>query len=105
VDRTVGLTALPNLIVADYVSLPTGYGLRSPYDALAIDQGVRDWVEQESSRRVAQQLFARLPRSDADHQALLETGCTAAARMSWDVVVQDYLLPCLKKVQSAQARD
>jgi hypothetical protein len=105
VDRTVGLTALPNLIVADYVSLPTGYWLRSPYDALAIDQGVRDWVEQESSRRVAQQLFARLPRSDADHQALLETGCAAATRMSWDVVVHDYLLPCLKKVQSAQARD
>lgn len=105
VERTVGLASLPNLIVADYVSLPAGYWLRSPYDALAIDRGVRDWVEQESSRRVAQQLLAQLPRRDADHQALLETGCAAAARMSWDAVVQDYLLPCLKKVQSAQARD
>ena len=78
------------------MSLPQGYWLGSPYDALAIDQGVRDWVETNSSRSAAQTIHERLPRTDAGRAQMIASGATAAARMSWEVVVQDYFLPALK---------
>lgn len=94
-----GLDNLPNLIVADYVTLPTGYWLGSPYDALAIDQGVREWIENSNSFGVAQAIADRLPQSRGDMEALLARGHMIAQRMSWEVVAQDYLLPGLRRVQ------
>ncbi len=86
---------LPNLVVADYVTLPQGYWLGSPYDALGIDQGIRDWIEGNNSERAAHMLLARLPQNDEQAQALLESGCAAAQAMSWEVVARDYFLPAL----------
>src|SRR5690606_12716705 len=63
-DRAAGgLAHLPNLIVADYVTLPQGYWLGSPYDALGIDQSVRDWIEANNSQAAARTIFERLPRT------------------------------------------
>lgn len=92
-----GLEKLPNMVVADYVSLPQGYWLNSPYDALRIDQGVRDWIEGNNSAAAAQTIFDRLPRTPAEIEALLTRGSEIAKKMSWDVVVQDYLLPGMKR--------
>ena len=100
-DRAAGgLDKLPNLVVADYVSLPEGYWLGSPYDALGIDRGVRDWIEGANSYATAEEIFARLPRTHADMEALLEHGQAIARAMSWDVVARDYLLPGLRKAQT-----
>ena len=97
IDNTLGGSEhLANLVVADYMSLPQGYWLGSPYDALAIDRGVRDWVEANASRPAAQALDERLPRTEDAVAHLLEAGAAAAARMSWEVVVRDYFLPALK---------
>ena len=95
-----GLDKLPNLVVADYVSLPEGYWLGSPYDALGIDRGVRDWIEGANSYATAETIFARLPRTRAGMEALMETGQAVARRMSWDVVARDYLLPGLRRAQT-----
>jgi hypothetical protein len=92
-----GLSKLPNLVVADYVTLPHGYWIGSPYDALGIDQGIRDWIEGSNSERAAHMLLARLPQNDEQRQALLESGCAAAQSMSWDVVARDYFLPALQR--------
>ena len=86
---------LPNLVVADYVALPQGYWLGSPYDALGIDQGIRDWIEGNNSERAAHMLLARLPQNDEQAQSLLDSGCAAAQAMSWEVVARDYFLPAL----------
>jgi hypothetical protein len=101
-DRTVGgpagsLTRLPNLVVADYVTLPHGYWMGSPYDALGIDQGIRDWIEGSNSERAAHMLLARLPQTEAQGEALLESGCATAQAMSWEVVVRDYFLPAVQR--------
>src|SRR5690606_32515772 len=99
-DRAAGgLAHLPNLIVADYVTLPQGYWLGSPYDALGIDQSVRDWLEIANSAAAARAIFDRLPRSRSALEALLERGQETARRMSWEVVATDYLLPSLRKLQ------
>jgi hypothetical protein len=94
-----GLAQLPNLVVADYVSLPPGFWLGSPYDALGIDQGVRDWIEASNSATAARAIFDRLPRTRPEMEALLERGQAVARRMSWEVVATGYLLPGLRKLQ------
>jgi hypothetical protein len=87
-----------NVIVADYCTLPPGFWLGSPYDALAIDQGVRDWIEGANSARAAHAIFQRLPRSEEAGRALLFMGFDLAERMSWDAVAYEYFLPALAKV-------
>lgn len=99
VDRAAGgLRNAPNVVVADYTTLPSGYWLGSPYDALSIDRGVRDWIESTNSAAVAQTVFDRLPRESQQSETLLLQGQEITRRMSWEVVVSDYLLPGLRKV-------
>ena len=91
--RPAGWQNLPNMVVADYVSLPDGYWLGSPYDALAIDRGVRDWIEgQNSAAAAASHLSNALPKTEAEMETLLGRSVkTLRRRMSWDVVARDYL--------------
>ncbi len=84
-------------MVADYVSLPQGYWVGSPYDALRIDQGVRDWIEGSNSAIAAQTIFSRLPRTPEQAETLLTLGNEAAKNMSWEVVARDYLLPGIRR--------
>jgi hypothetical protein len=88
-----------NVVVADYVQLPDGYWLGSPFDALWIDRSVRDWIEYNNSRIAAQQIFARLPRHEGDAARLLESGQALAAQMSWDVVIREFFLPGLENAR------
>jgi len=92
-----GLENLPNLIVADYTTLPYGQWLGSPHDAMRIDQGMREWIEGTNSDTAAASIFERLPKSDADYEKLLRRGQAVAQRMSWEVVSTDYLLPGLRR--------
>jgi hypothetical protein len=84
-----------NVVVADYVSLPPGWHLYSPWDALRIERTTRDSIEAHNSLLAAQQIADRLPRNDEERARLLAEGQRVAARMSWEVVVRDYLLPGL----------
>jgi len=88
-------TDFPNVIVADYVTPPDDWLYHSAEDALSIDQYARDLIERQRSKRVAEAISARLPLTEAEARALLASGQLAAYRMSWEVVVQDYLLPAL----------
>ncbi|MBV7333887.1 hypothetical protein KFU94_37775 [Chloroflexi bacterium TSY] len=88
----------PNVIIADYVRLPDGYICHSANDALWIDQRVRDWSERTNAAIAAQKIFHSLPRTDADRQTLLRRGQALAKKMSWEVVVAEYLLPALENV-------
>lgn len=86
-----------NVIVADYVTPPSDWHFASPWDALRIDRYGRDLIEIANSRRVAEAIAARLPLTDAETEALLAAGQTVGARMSWEVVVRDYLVPALQR--------
>jgi hypothetical protein len=99
VRRAAGGRPCPNLIVADYTQLPDGWNLWSAWDALRVDQPIRDGIEARNSWFVAQQIADRLPRSLDDRRRLLAEGQRVAAEMSWDAVVEDYLLPALARLQ------
>jgi hypothetical protein len=95
--RALGIETIPNLVVADYVTVPPAHPLRSPYDALGIGQGIRDWIETINSEAAAQQIFGLLPRNPAEMEALIQSGTQLAEQMSWDVVARDYLVPGLQR--------
>jgi hypothetical protein len=92
-----GTETVPNLVVADYVTVPPAHPLRSPYDALGIGQGIRDWIETINSEAAAAQIFERLPRNQVEMEALIHSGTQLAEQMSWDVVARDYLVPGLHR--------
>ncbi len=89
----------PNFVIADYTLLPEAYQINSPYDALLIDQGVRNQIEMQNSASAARAIFERLPRTDDESEAMLHLGQMLAKQMSWDVVVEEYLLPGLQKAK------
>jgi len=93
-----------NVIVADYVKMPPGYWLGSPYDALAIDQGVRDWVEQKNSLAAAHALAQRLTVDDAVRRARLESGERIRAALSWDGIAENTFLPAMRRVLQTTVR-
>ena len=86
-----------NVVVADYVNLPQSYWLGTPYDALAIDQGVRDWVEQTNSLPAARAISQRLSYSDAERAALVERGNQLRERMTWESVAHEQFMPALRR--------
>ncbi len=88
-------SALPNIIVANYTALPPQLYVHSWRDALRIGQWERDGVEQHEAWRVAQSVIERLPRDDAQKQALIDSGYALARTMSWDVVAETQLLMAL----------
>ena len=85
------------MVVADYTRLPDNWALGSPWDALQIDKSLRDGIEARNSYSVAQQIADHLPQNDEDRRRLLEEGQRIATRMSWEAVVEDYLLPALRR--------
>ena len=92
-----GPEGVKNVIVADFTRIDTA---RFPdvEDMLQIDRSVRDSIEQAEAERVAMQICSRLPKNDADIESMINTGYALAKDMSWDTVVNNYLLPSLQKV-------
>ncbi len=88
-----------NLVIADYVTVPEEFPIKTPFDALDIDWGVRDWVETENSATAAREILNKLPRSRKAMQKMLEDGAALAHRMSWDVVAERFFLPGLEKAR------
>jgi hypothetical protein len=94
----VGGQDKPNVIVADYVGgYRNGTLDQGVQGALSIDQAYRDRIESAQARDVARQIVDRLPQNDTEAQKLLEGGYAVSQKMSWEVVVRDYLLPGLAR--------
>lgn len=95
-DTTSGVP-VKNAIVADYTNLAV-QNHRELEDLLRINREMRDRIEASESEKVAMQICSRLPKNNAEIEELIETGYELASKMSWDVVVQHYLLPGLQNM-------
>lgn len=84
-----------NLIVADYVTLQAGMASGDHRATQALGRPERDLIEVTRSRQVAQEIMAHLPTTKRARQRLLGHGHRLGQQMSWDVVVQNFLLPAL----------
>lgn len=89
----------PNLVVADYVDIPHDDWVSSPQIALEMGDQTRTWMEEICAGEVAQEIFERLPKSGKDLQKLLKDGQAVAQKMSWEVVVNEYLVPGLERAR------
>ncbi len=85
------------IIVADYISLPPNLAVNSWQDALLIGQETRDLVERYRAREAAETIAAALPQSDGDRARALKWGQDVCRRMTWEVVVSEYMLPALAR--------
>ena len=95
--RDAGGGDLPNIIVGDYLYLPEW--VRSDLTSiLELNKTLRDVIEMRVAHQVAEQLIERLPRTPDVLQERLRKGYELSTRMSWDVVVQDYLLPAMGRL-------
>lgn len=94
--RQVSDGQLPdNIVVADYVTLPEHIAVDDHRAAQVLGQEERDLIEARQAEQVAQEIMARLPTTKRAKQRLLKRGYKLAQQMSWDTVVQNYLLPAL----------
>jgi antirestriction protein len=92
-----GAEGAKNLVVADYTRL-NSYDSDSIETLLKIDESVRNQIEHAVSERVAMQICSRLAKCELETEDMIKNGFALAKNMSWDAVVQNYLLPCLQKV-------
>jgi hypothetical protein len=93
-----------NVIVADYTTLPPGVAEGDYRAALDIGQPQRDAVEATSARRVADEIWARLPHTPQAMACTIEEGYRISQKMSWEVVARDFLLPGLKRALTGPDR-
>ena len=100
-DAIVGTNQSPrdgtrNVVIADYTAIEGRFHEIS--DILDIDRIARDHVENKESHEVADEILMLLPKSDKEVAAIIENGRRIAKNMSWDVVVNEYLLPTFEKI-------
>jgi len=95
-DITCGET-VKNIIVADYTNLGM-QDFTEIEDLIQIDRAVRDRIEASESEKVAMQICSRLPKNDDEIENMIQVGYELAKNMSWDVVVDDYLLKSMRKI-------
>jgi len=94
---TEKLDNVRNVIIADYTNLQT-HSYTDIEDLLQIDRSVREQIEASESEKVAREIISRLPRDESEIEAMIDSGYNLAKDMSWDVVVENYLLTSLQKM-------
>lgn len=94
--RQAGGMSLPNIAVADYVTLPAWLHSRVG-NWLDLGRWERNQIEAAEAERLALKIASRLPATFDQTARLIDDGAALAERMSWDVVTRDYLLPALAR--------
>ncbi len=84
-----------NVLTADYTRLNHAGTIE---ELKAIGQPQRDAIEDREAERVAAELARRLPQDDDARARLLEQGQALVAKMGWDQVIENGLVPLLERV-------
>ena len=99
--RQISKGQLPdNIIVADYITLPEGTPEGDYHATQVLGKSERDRIEAAQAQRVAQEIMDRLPTTKRARESLQKHGFQIAQQMSWETVVQNYLLPALVRAAS-----
>ncbi len=80
-----------NVIVADYTEL-NGYASDDIDQLKQIGLDIRDKIEHRISGMIALEICARLPKTDQEIQSLVSKGYELAKQMSWEAVVEKYVM-------------
>lgn len=80
-----------NVIIADYTDLD-GMKFDDIENMLKIDINIQNQIEHYVSEKVAMEIFARLPKNDDETVEMINSGYDLAEHMSWNAVVENYIL-------------
>lgn len=95
---TKGQGAL-NVIAADFTRLGDGEGGNTTINQLkAMTSQQREEIEETEALLVADELMRRLPWSQTQRKALIESGQGLVADMGWDQVIEEGILPMLQRI-------
>jgi len=86
----------PNVLRADYVSGAADH--RTIEELKTIGEPERTAIEVVETARLADELVARLPRTDKARARLLADGQKLVAKMGWDNIIADQLWPLMDRV-------
>jgi hypothetical protein len=89
----------PNAIVADYTHLADR--MVRPENLLSLGQEERSIIENREALRVARTLVDRLPHTAKQFEEFVHRGYELAAKMNWNVVAKDYILPGIQRAARA----
>ena len=95
VEHVTSGRAVPNVIKADFTRLDNP---RSIDQLKAMTTDERYGIEQSIAAEIAGRLMEVLPFDDAARAALIESGQQLIARMGWDQVIEEGLLPMLERI-------
>ena len=90
-----GKEGVPNVIIADYTDI--GPGRADLKDLLDIGRAKREVIEEQIAAKVAAEILKRLPSSQDELLKLIDSGYQLASKMSWEKVVDSYVLPALDR--------
>lgn len=102
VRHVAGMDAEPNVLSADFTKLDEHWTIE---ELLAMTEADRNAVEDVESKRIADKLMASLPWDESTRGALIERGQTLVAKMGWDQVVANELLPVLHRISQRPTPD
>ena len=88
----------PNVIVADFTRLDQPQSID---ELKSMGQEHRNHIEDIVAADVAKQLMDRLPWTDAQRQALIASGQALVAKMGWDQVIEESMLPMLNRIRNS----
>ncbi len=91
-----------NIVVADYAHL--GTRTMDERMLLELDRDRRFLHEQQVAGGIAREILDALPATDADRERLMQAGEALAARMSWEVVAGQHVLPGIDGVCATYPR-
>ncbi len=87
---------VPNVLSADYVTLGHDADIER---CKQIGTHDRDALEAREATRIAGELMKHLPTTDTQRETLIANGQKLVARMGWDQVLEESMLPMLRRIQ------
>ena len=98
VDHVTNGHGTRNIVEADFTKVSSN-GSSNGIDQLkAMTESERDEIEQVVADRIADELMDRLPWSDEQRKTLIQSGQSLVAKMGWDQVIQEGLIPMLSRI-------
>lgn len=101
INKISGGLPVENVIEADFTRLEREQSIEP---LLAMTHAQRDAIEKRVAAEVAQQIMSRLPADGSTRRALLESGQVLVKRLGWDQVLEDTLIPMLRRVMSSSVQ-
>ncbi len=86
-----------NIIVVDYVNSDAAQSAHEP-----IGRGVLRRIEQQIAQGLAEEIYSRLAKNEDDTKVLIEQGYGLASKMSWQKIVESFVLPSFRKATQAK---